>query len=126
MSLSPPLIYHIARQADWQAAQTAGEYRAPSLESQGFIHCSTREQVVRVAEALFRGESGLLILAIDPLRLRAELRYEPPISPETGQPEPGIDELFPHLYGALNLDAVIQVAAAAVGEDGRLRLVDEG
>ncbi len=117
-------IFHIARSADWDAAQAAGEYRAPLLAAQGFIHCSTRSQVIRVADALFRGQTGLLLLAIDPARLRATLRYELPIHPRTGQPEPDIDELFPHVYGPLNLDAVTQVAPLLPGVDGRFALPD--
>lgn len=117
-------IFHIAHSTDWVAAQAAGEYRTPSLAAQGFIHCSTRSQVIRVADALFRGQTGLLLLAIDPARLRAALRYEPPINPHTGQSEPDIHELFPHVYGPLNLDAVTQTAPLLPGADGRFALPD--
>lgn len=89
-------ILHITSQADWAAAQVAGSYTADSLASQGFIHCSTAEQVLLVANSFFRGRNDLLLLEIDPARLSAELRYE--------ESEPGM--LFPHIYGPLNLDAV--------------------
>lgn len=92
------MIYHIAAQADWDNAQTAGAYTADSLASQGFIHCSTAAQVPGTAARFFAGRRDLLLLTIDPARLAAELRYE--------EGEPG--QLFPHLYGPLNLDAVTE------------------
>ncbi|MBI5666897.1 MAG: DUF952 domain-containing protein [Chloroflexi bacterium] len=103
------MIYHIARQEDWQAAQRAGSYQTDSLASQGFIHCSTREQVTRVANAIFRGQRDLVLLVIAPGKLAVPLKFEPPVHPETGQPETGTGEQFPHIYGAINLDAVVQV-----------------
>lgn len=112
------LIYHIARQQEWQAAQQAGSYRADSLASQGFIHCSTKDQVVRVANAIFRGQRDLLLLVIEPDKLVAPLKFEPPDHPQTAQPDTSIGERFPHLYGALNLDAVKQVFKFLPDSDG--------
>lgn len=60
------MIYHITTSHAWEAAQRHGEYRAPSLETQGFIHCSDANQVVRVANAIFPGEKGLVLLHIAP------------------------------------------------------------
>lgn len=117
---STRVIMHIAGRTDWEAAQRAGEYRAASLAVQGFIHLSKPEQVIRVANALYRGRRDLVLLSIDPARLRAELRYEPPDHPADDQPPSG--EVFPHLYGPLNLDAVIRAAAFAPGPDGLFAL----
>ncbi len=92
------LIYHIASEKTWLDALEFGEYLHPSLGSEGFIHCSTRSQVVSTANRYFHGQDGLVLLAIDPALTAAEIRYEP-----SG------GEDFPHLYGPLNLDAVVEV-----------------
>lgn len=104
------MIYHITERAAWDDARARGEYSAPSLESEGFIHCSTRDQVLDVANDFYRGEADLLILCIDELRLRAELRWEAPAHPKPSEVRRvNSDGLFPHLYGVLNLDAVVAV-----------------
>ena len=91
-------ILHITDRPAWEAARAAGVYRGDTLDAAGFIHCSTPAQLAGVARRFFAGRRGLVLLRIDPGRLAAPLRYE--LSPDA--PEP-----FPHLYGPLNLDAVI-------------------
>ncbi len=95
------MIVHIARSEDWAQAQTERRYAPPDLERDGFIHMSEPEHVAMPANALYSDQSGLLLLWIDPDRLEAEVKYEPPA--------PGAPLLFPHLYGELNLDAVVGV-----------------
>lgn len=107
------MIYHITPRADWKAAQRAGRYTADSLASQGFIHCSTREQVAAVANAFYAGRSGLVLLCIDESKLSAPLVYE---NLEGGE------ALFPHLYGALELEAVARVEDFSPDEEGRFTL----
>ena len=109
-------IYHITSRADWEAAQRAGVYHTASLESEGFIHCSRRDQVVAVADANFRGQTGLVLLAIDEARVKAEIRYEDCY--DTGQ-------AFPHIYGPLELAAVTRVFDFPPDADGRFALPDE-
>lgn len=106
------IIYHITRQQDWQNAQTAGEYTADSLAQQGFLHASTREQVEDTAARFYSGQQGLVLLAIDTRRVQAEIRFDPVTLP-TGE------TAFPHLYGPLNLDAVIRVAAFEPDSQGQ-------
>lgn len=108
-----PVILHIASREQWQRALRAGFYEAPSLAEEGFIHCSTPEQVLRVADALFRGERDLVLLVIDPEHVAAELVYE---APEEGE------EPFPHLYGPLELEAVMRVLPFEADEAGRFSL----
>ncbi|MFM7426207.1 MAG: DUF952 domain-containing protein [Elainella sp.] len=91
-------IFHITDRSQWQAAQKTGTYSHPSLETEGFIHCSTADQVVWVANAFFRGQTGLVLLQIAPEQLD-DLRFDP--VPEVG--------LFPHLYSELPVSAVAQV-----------------
>lgn len=94
------MILHIASLADWESAKQVGLYRAPSLAKEGFIHCSTTEQIAGVANTLFRGQTGLVVLAIDEARVTAPVVYEDCY--QTGQK-------FPHIYGALPLEAVVQI-----------------
>ena len=91
-------IYHIAREKDWLDGLEFGEYLAASLGSEGFIHCSTRKQVVNTANRHFNGASGLVLLEIDPSLSASEIRFE------SSQ-----NDLFPHIYGPINLDAVVDV-----------------
>lgn len=107
------IILHITSRRDWEGAQAAGSYRADTLASEGFIHCSTPEQAIPVANLVFRGRPDLVLLCIDPGRVAAEIRYE---NLEGGE------ESFPHVYGPLNLDAVIQVFDLPPGEGGRFTL----
>lgn len=107
------MILHIAAREEWEAARVLGEYRADTLDSEGFIHCSTPEQVLIPANERFQGRSDLLLLVIEPARLRAELVYEDCY--ETGQ-------AFPHVYGPLNLDAVVRAVPFPPGPDGRFSL----
>lgn len=101
-------ILHICLRDDWEAALAKGEFRAASLEAEGFVHASKPAQVTRVANALFRGREGLVVLWIDPARVRAEIRFE-----SAG----GVDR-FPHVYGPIPVDAVLFVQPLRPGPDG--------
>lgn len=103
------MIYHITTEAAWAEARRHGVYRADSLATQGFIHCSTADQVVRVANFIFRGESGLVLLHVQPERLTSEIVYE---NLEGG------DELFPHVYGPIDVGSVTNVTPFAPDADG--------
>lgn len=110
------MIYHITSRAAWEAAQGAGVYRTESLGSEGFIHCSRRDQVVAVADANFRGRTRLVLLAIDEARVAPEIRHEDCY--DSGQ-------AFPHIYGPLELNAVTQVFDFPPDAKGRFALPDE-
>lgn len=97
--MTPAQIFHITTASAWQAALTEGQYTPPSLTTEGFLHGSTQAQVVGTANRFFQGQTDLVLLAIACDRLRAELRWE--TVPDHGT--------FPHLYGPLNLDAVVAV-----------------
>lgn len=103
-------IVHITHRDDWTITLSSGEYCPGSLSIEGFIHCSKPEQVVRVAETYYAGQHGLVLLVIDPERLQTEVRWEP------GADSPA--ELFPHIYGPLNPDAVTQVLDFNPDPDG--------
>jgi uncharacterized protein (DUF952 family) len=109
-------ILHLTSRLAWSAAQGHGQYSADSLVGQGFIHCSKVDQVLRVANSFYTGQSGPVLLVIDPGLLKSELRWEP-----------GTDlasQLFPHVYGPINLNAVLQVLDLAPAADGKFHLPD--
>lgn len=104
-------LFHIAEQVGWEIALDRGVYRPASLDREGFIHCSTGEQVLATAERLFAGRHDLLLLEIDPDEVEADIRYEP----ADGQ-------LFPHIYGPLDLAAVIGTHPLEPRRDGRFTI----
>lgn len=104
-----PLALHIIGADDWRAAQAAGVYTPYSLASQGFIHLSWPHQVLGPAEALFADRDDLLLLAIDTELLSAPVREEDCY--DEGQ-------AYPHLYGALELSAVVKVLPFPRGPTG--------
>ena len=101
-------VYHITTREAWIAATRNGVYRAPSLASAGFIHCSTSAQVLPVARQFYPGQSGLVLLAIDPSRLVSALKWEPAADGPVPAGIPGTQR-FPHVYGPINLEAVVRV-----------------
>ena len=111
------MIFHITSRTAWDDMQPRGEYRAESLSTEGFIHCSTHSQIPHVANAFFKGQTGLILLVIDPPLLSSTLRWEPPssVTSPSGIPEA---EMFPHVYGPINLNAVIKVNDFKPNPDG--------
>ncbi len=107
------LVYHILPRVDWEAAQEAGLYRPDSLATEGFIHCSLIEQVLTVADSFYTHLDDLLVLCIAIRRLNTELYFEQ---------APGSSERFPHIYGPLNLDAVVSVSRLEKDARGRFFL----
>jgi uncharacterized protein (DUF952 family) len=92
-------IFHITTAKTWESSLTLGQYAGDTLETEGFIHFSGKDQVIATGNRYYRGTKGLLLLQVIVSRLAAKLKYEAAPS----------GELFPHLYGPLNLDAVEKV-----------------
>jgi len=107
------IIYHIATASDWEQARHDGHYttstRGLTVAEQGFIHASTAAQVAAVANMAYKGLPDLLVLVIDTDRVRPEIRWDP-VS--------GWDAPFPHIYGPLNADAVVETRPLRPGPDG--------
>jgi uncharacterized protein (DUF952 family) len=110
------MILHITTHKEWENAQLKGEYTAPSLKSEGFIHCSTIKQTADTANIFFRGQSGLALLCIDENKLNSECKYEDPAG--GGLHDPRVGNLFPHIYGPINISAVIKVVDFRSDNDG--------
>ena len=102
------MILHICTRQSWEEAAVADEYTGDTLATEGFIHCSTPEQVVEVANYMFKGTPRLLLLVIDESKVKNELKYE----------DAGNGKLYPHIYGSLNLDAVLRAVDFNPGSDG--------
>ena len=103
------LIYHLTYKDAWESARPTGEYAAPSLAEEGFIHCSKDiPQLLQVAARLYPGETNLMVLDVDLDRLAAPLKREPSRS----------GEIYPHIHGKLNVDAVVRERALMVNSDG--------
>jgi uncharacterized protein (DUF952 family) len=96
------MIYHVVTGTNWEKAQEQGFYTAPSLITEGFIHASNKEQVAGVLQRYYKDLPDLFLLHIDEQKLTASLKWEL---------SPSINEEFPHIYGQLNLDAVVEVVA---------------
>jgi uncharacterized protein (DUF952 family) len=94
------MIYHVTEKESWALAQANGAFTAPSLFTEGFIHTSQQQQVAGVLQRYYQGKTDLLLLHIDETKLTAELKYEL---------APSINENFPHVYGSINLDAVVKI-----------------
>lgn len=94
-------IYHVTTREQWNEAQQLGHYDSETLATEGFIHCSTEPQVAGVLERYYKGRQGLVKLKIDKSKVERPLVFELAGS---------INEVFPHIHGALNLDAVVEVS----------------
>jgi glutathione S-transferase len=101
-------LYHLALAEDWAAAAPSGSYRVStlgrSLDEVGFIHCSFAHQVQQTFDRFYRGRDDVVLLEIDPSRLGVPVVVEALDG----------DEAFPHLYGPLDVDAVVRVTPASV------------
>ena len=103
------LIYHLTYKDAWAIARPTGEYAAPSLAEEGFIHCSKDiPQLLKVAARLYPGETDLLVLDVELDKLAAPIKNEPSRS----------GEIYPHIYGLLNVDAVVRERVLKVDADG--------
>jgi uncharacterized protein (DUF952 family) len=95
-------IFHMALPDDWAAAFSTGEYRMSTrgvtLEQEGFIHCSTRDQIEDTANRFYADLDQLVLLTVDPALVPSSIVWEPPA--------PDLDVLFPHIYGPLPIAAV--------------------
>jgi len=110
------LVYCITTKTKWALAQKQGEYVDESLETQGFIHCTYPHQLLGVANKHFKGVENLLILCIDPIQLTSHFVDENPSN---------LQDLYPHIYGVINLDAVVDVYHFQTKLDGALCLPEK-
>jgi len=106
------IILHITNRQQWEQAKLRQAYSGDTLNTEGFIHCSTPQQIVKVANRFFAGKKGLILLCIDSDKVQSEIKYE--------EDEDG--DSFPHIYGALNIDAIFNVIDFKLSEGGQFEL----
>lgn len=92
-------IAHICKKYNWERALKEGSYNSFSLTEEGFIHCCSPEQIYDVADRFFKGENDLIVLWIDTIKVQSEIRFEE-----------ADDDIFPHVYGPINLDTIDRVS----------------
>jgi uncharacterized protein (DUF952 family) len=95
-------IYHVTTLKEWEAAKIKNEYTPVNFEQDGFIHCSVEKQIPGVLDRFYKGQTGLVKLKIEKEKVKRPVLFELALD---------LDELFPHIYGALNLDSVVEVTA---------------
>ncbi|HOO33984.1 MAG TPA: DUF952 domain-containing protein [Thermotogota bacterium] len=110
------MIVHVIKKEKWEAAKKEGIYRNESLEKEGFIHCSLENQVCKVADSHYKGQKDLLLLYIDENKVKPEVVYEDLYN---------LNEDYPHIYGALNLDSVAKAVDFIPDQDGFFHLADQ-
>jgi uncharacterized protein (DUF952 family) len=93
-------IYHVTTQTEWEQALLKKEYLPLQFVQDGFIHCSIERQIPGVLDRFYKGHSGLVKLKIE------KAKVQRPVLFELAQ---DMNELFPHIYGALNIDSVVEV-----------------
>lgn len=108
------LILHIVKKEEWENALIKGEYSPESLLKEGFIHCSTPEQIIEVANNIYKNEKNLVLLCIDTSKVKADILFECGGSPN-----------YPHIYGKLNLDSIIKVVPFEPDSNGYFNLPEE-
>jgi len=106
-------IFHIASKEKWKRSISRSQYTVETLQSEGFIHCSTAEQVVDTANKHFQGQSELLLLKIDTTDIASVIAYE--VNTENG-------ETYPHIFGAITHNAIKEVIEFPVSKDGNFSL----
>ncbi len=117
------MMYHLVPRSEWLAVQKAQVYTTDSLDTQGFIHASWRDQILRVAQAVYPGRRDLVLLCIDPFRIQPDWVEEP--ADPTIPAEHHAGETFPHIYGGLNLNAVLKVYEFPLQRGGGFQLPPE-
>ncbi|MGO4445827.1 DUF952 domain-containing protein [Mycobacterium sp. 2YAF39] len=117
MQPSSAVLVHICGAEEWGSAQADGELRPASLDTNGFVHLSTPEQVHLPANRLYAGRTDLVLLRVDPALLCSPVRWEP------GVPSDPAGMVFPHLFGPLPVKAVISVTSYRPDADGKFAAV---
>lgn len=107
------MIYHITTKKGWEEALEKGFYSHESLALEKFIHASKTDQVEATANRYYKGLNDLVLLHIDEFKLTSQLKYEM---------APSVNQEFPHIYGVVNLDAVVMVTNIAAKSDGFFKI----
>ena len=111
-----PFLYQLIHETDWDVARPTGEVKPASLCEEGYIHCfGSKEQLERAANRFYPGQRGMMVLELDTAMISSPLKHEPNRS----------GEIYPRIYGPLNVEAVVRVQEMSIDDAGRLYLTDE-
>jgi len=110
-NLNDPYIYLLSSQAEYQQAKAVGFLVRDSLTSEGFIHAAPNNQLTRLANKYHKNTQHPLIISVDKKLIEAEVKWEA----ATGG-------LYPHIYGTLNMDAVVDTQLINVNAEGVFEL----
>jgi uncharacterized protein (DUF952 family) len=113
--VSAETILHLTPAAYFHGLPPGADYLPEAFDQDGFIHCTREAEVLlKVANAFYRQVPGeMLVLVIDPARVKAPVRYE-----AAAHPQGAGGVVFPHIYGPLNRDAILEVRPARRAADG--------
>ncbi len=116
------IIYHLVPTDIWTAS-TSDSYTDPSLEREGFIHCSNADQVATIANLFYANQQALTVLHINADSLSSLVKDEAPHPPPTGE---AIDpsSTFPHIYGPIPRGSILQAQPLQRNKEGQWTFVD--
>lgn len=107
------LLFHITTREDLNRFKNSGRYEPESLDSEGFIHCSTGSQLEETANRLYAGRDEILLLIIDASMIRDDIKYEE---------DEDLGEKFPHIYSPLSINAVIDKIDVKAEKNGKFKI----
>ena len=107
------LIFHVVKKEDWKSQKKDSRYHPDSLDSEGFIHCASGNNIEDVTNRLYEGETNVLLIIINTTLVEPEIRYESSDDSDTK---------YPHIYGPLNMDAVVDKIELAAEDDGSYKI----
>jgi uncharacterized protein (DUF952 family) len=102
-------IYHLVKVNHWAQFKELSEYESETFKEEKFIHASSERQLQATANRYFAGETSVILLTIDTNKLEPRLKWEK---------SPTLDEDFPHIFGAINLSAVVKTQTIDALADG--------
>ena len=100
-------IYHMVNKQVWEQQHASYHFQHPGIKAEGFIHCSTKEQLMESYEKYYAGKTDILLISINPHWVLSEVKWEYSSARESD---------FPHIYGALNKSSIIWVQEVS-GQD---------
>ena len=106
------LLFHICTKDEWKAYSRSGYIEPDSLADEGFVHLSTGAQLEGTANNLYNGCEDCILLVMDPLRLQVPLKLE----------RAEDEEKYPHAYGRISIDAVIDKLPLSPDQKGRFEI----
>jgi len=107
------MIFHFIHLDEWSLTKKLNKYEPHSIATDGFIHCCKQTQINELAIRLYKGQNDLLLLEINTNSIKKPIIYEDLY---------GLNQLFPHLYGALNLNAINEIYHVQSIVDGKVLL----